>query len=364
MRKINSGVILAGAFLIGLLILIGYLAIPTSDENLRLLAWVGYEEEDFIHRFEEEFGINVSVKTYVGGDQMYSIFTQEPNGYDVVVMDPEYIVKLQREGLLRELDPSLADTNNYFQAFREFPPTTIDGGLYGVVVRFGSCGLVFNTKFISAGEAESYEVLFDPRLKGRVGIWDWYLPSMGCVARSLGYTQPYSIGDDGIQRVQSRLRRLRGQVAAIYSTPAAITQGLRNEDVWIVPAVGEWIAVGLAEEGLPVAWSLPREGGIMWIEALGIPSGAKNLNAAASFIRWAQRPTVQAALMKRRAYQSQAPCPLSYNSLAPDERSLRKAESEEAVERLLSRLSVRELPTSPSEDVWQEIWEGFKAYQE
>lgn len=361
MSRFNTGVILVILLAGAVVALVVFISLPRHDNQLRLLAWVGYEEEDFIHRFEEEFEIDAHVKTYVGGDQMYSLFTQDPLSYDVVVMDPEYIVKLQREGLLQPLEDDIIETKDYFTEFQRFEPAVIDGKPYGVVIRFGTCGLVYNTRHISPADADSYDILFEPRVKQRVGIWDWYLPSMGCISRSLGNTDPYEIDNPALGRVRERLAELRGQVAAIYSTPAAISQGLRNEDVWIVPAVGEWIAVGLAAQGVPVEWSVPREGGIMWVETLGIPVDAANMDAARKFVRWAQRPTVQADLMRRRAYQSQAPCPLSYNSLSPEERRVRKAHSTEMVERLVSRLSVRQLPTAPGEASWQEVWEEFKS---
>ena len=45
----------------------------------------------------------------------------------------------------------------------------------------------------------------------------------------------------------------------------------------------------------------------MWIETLGIPPKAKNRKAAIDYIRYIQRPEVQAKLTWRRAYRSNIP---------------------------------------------------------
>ncbi len=334
---------------------------PPGSKEVNLLCWVGYEEPEFISDFEEESGIRVNTKTFIGGDQMYSLLSQSSGEYDVVVMDPEYISKLHGAGKLLPLNRQDYEFDDYFKFFADFPLATIDESLYGVVVRFGSCGLIYNNEQITAEEASSYDIIFDPRLKGKVGIWDWYLPCMGCFSRAVGNEDPYDISGAELQKVKDFLDRLRPQVAAIYPTPAEMTNALANGDVWIVPGVGEWISVGLQKDGLPVSWSVPSEGGVMWVETLGIPVGAPNQGNAVKLIQWMQRPETQAKLTQRKAYQSHAVNRKAYDFLSQKEKDLLRVKNETEANELISRLSVRELPVQQSEKEWQEIWEEFKS---
>src|SRR4051812_19687411 len=71
-----------------------------SPKELNLLCWVGYDERDFLEPFEKKFGVKVNTKTYIGGDQMFALFTQSHGTYDAVVVDPEYVKKLHAAGRL------------------------------------------------------------------------------------------------------------------------------------------------------------------------------------------------------------------------------------------------------------------------
>lgn len=332
----------------------------SGSRELSLLCWVGYEEREVVSLFEKEFNATIKYKTFVGADQMYAILSQSDGVYDVAVVDPEYIGKLQAINKLVVLEEQDYDFSDYFPQFQDFELARIDGKLYAVVIRFGSCGLVYDTRHVSEEDASSYSILFDERLKGRVGIWDWYLPSMGCISRSLGNKEPYNISDLQLKGLEQRLTALRGQVSAIYPTPAEMTNALANGQVWVVPAIGEWVAASLQMDGLPIGWSVPDEGGVMWVDSLTIPTDAPNPELAKKYIRWMQRPKIQALLTQRRAYQSNVPNAKAYLLLTKEEKAALRVKSADDVSKLLSRLAVRSLPVQQSEAKWQSIWEAFK----
>ena len=161
-----------------------------AERVLNLLCWVGYEEPSMINVFEDKYDVKVNAKTYVGGDQMFTLFTQSRDVYDVVVVDPEYLPKLHAAGRLAKLDRDDYDSGDYFAPFKMFPFTEYDGDLYAVPIRFGSNGLVYNTNHLTPEDVMSYKILWDPKVKGRVGIWDWYLPSMGVLSPRCGQPDP------------------------------------------------------------------------------------------------------------------------------------------------------------------------------
>lgn len=355
------------ALFIVLLVLIGAgLSIWLLSENekpkeVNVLCWVGYDEAEIVADFMLDTGIRMKTTTFIGGDQMFTKLSQSKGEYDVVVMDPEYISKLHKIGKLQQLNKSDYDFNDTFQFFADFPLATINGELYGVVVRFGSCGLIYNHEKISAEEASSYEVLFNPKYKGKIGIWDWYLPSMGCMSRSVGNEMPYDVNEAQFARIQEQLNRLRPQVGAFYPSPAEMTNALANRDTWIVPAVGEWISIGLRRDGLPISFSIPKEGGVMWVETLGIPVDAPNREHAVKLIQWLQKPKAQAKMTQRKAYQSYAVNRKAYDELSSREKELLGVRNELNANSIISRLSVRSLPVQQTDDAWMKTWQRFKS---
>jgi len=342
----------------------------TSEEaqqaaTLRILAWVGYDEPEFIKPLEQQLGIRIEVKTYVGGDQMYSLFRAAPPGtYDVVIVDAEYGERMYREGLIRSLDRNLWHSPDLFSPFLAGDPVQVDGNVYGAVVRWGALGLVYNRDHINPDEAKSYKVLWAPSSKGKVGIFDWYLPNMGVISRYLGNARPYDLDEKALQQVKDALRRLRPQVRAIHPNTGDVINDLRSGEVWLCPGIGEWASAVLEEEGKPIDWTVPSEGGVMWVEALAIPTSSKNSGTAQRFIDTVRLPEHLARLSWRKAYHSQSPRREAYSQLSTKQRAILQAENLDEIQSLINRLAVRKLPgPQTTEKEWIQAWMLFKTEQ-
>jgi spermidine/putrescine transport system substrate-binding protein len=334
--------------------------------TLNVLAWVGYEEDEVRRPFEEETGVSLRFDTFTGGDRMFAKLSQAPNLYDVVVVDPEYIAKLHGANLISPLDASEFDFSDYLTPFQKFPLCWIDGKLWAVLIRYGTNALVYNTKYVTPGDVQSYSVLWSPKVKGKVGFWDWYLPSMGVLSLADGNTtEPYSLSRAQLDDLQKKALSLKPRIAGVLDSLSSVSNALANEDFWIVPGVGEHAAAVLAEQGHPIAWDIPKEGAIMWIETLAIPRQAPHPELAKRYIRYMMRPEIQAKMAWRKAYRSGVPSRAALKFLTPEQRQVLHVPTVEAAERLVSALHVRKLPTFPdgrsAEAEWQSIWSGLKA---
>lgn len=331
---------------------------------LRILAWVGYDEAEFVKPIEKIIARPVEVKTYVGGDQMYSLFTSAPPGsYDLVVVDAEFGARMFSEDLLFPLEEEVWKSDDLFRTFSDGSPARVKDAVFGAVLRWGAIGLVFDTTKVSETDATSYEILFSPSVKGRVGIFDWYLPNMGVLSLSAGNSEPYDLTATQLEQVGKRMRELRSQVAAIHPNTGDVIGDLRSGRAWVSPGIGEWAAAVLAEEGRPIDWAVPQEGGIMWVEALAIPKSAKDPHVSRSAIAAFRTPESLARLAWRRAYHSQVTRRSAYEHLTEKQRRLLKAVDLASLETLMIRLRVRRLPNSATtESDWIREWTRFKAH--
>jgi spermidine/putrescine transport system substrate-binding protein len=340
--------------------------LPTGEaKELRVLAWVGYEEPEIVNPFEKEFGVKVLTETFTGADKMFAKLTQAPDAYDVVVIDPEYIQKLHGAGLLTPLDEKSFNFSDFIEPLKRFPLCWIDGKLYTVLIRYGINALVYNTEKLTPEDVSSYSILWSEKVKGRVGMWDWYLPSMGVLSLAAGSNPPYKLSAEQFQSLDKKLTDLRPQVRAVVPSFSDINAALARGDVWVVPALGEHTAAVLSEQGLPISWTIPKEGGIMWIETLGIPPQAKNRDAAVHYIQYMQRPEVQALLTWRKAYRSNIPSIKGIELLTAKQKDALKVHNAEEATALVNSVHIRMLPTNPAgqttEQEWQAAWQRFKA---
>jgi len=64
--------------------------------------------------------------------------------------------------------------------------TKVDGVRYGVTEKFGYNTISYNRAKVDAADMESLSALAYDKYKGRIAIYDYYLPVIGLVAMSLG----------------------------------------------------------------------------------------------------------------------------------------------------------------------------------
>jgi spermidine/putrescine transport system substrate-binding protein len=336
-----------------------------AGQELHVLAWVGYEESDIVQPFEKATGAKVLTETFTGADKMFAKISQCPSCYDMVVIDPEYISKLNNAGLLSDLDEKDFDFSSYIAPMKHFQLSWINGKLKAVLVRYGVNALVYNTQHLTAEDVKSYQILFSEKVRGRVGIWDWYLPNMGVFSLMNGNNPPYKLSSNQFSALQGSMYRLQPQVSAFMGTFSDVNAALARGDIWVVPALGEHTAAILGEQHLPIAWTIPKEGGVMWVETLGIPVQAKNRPLAIKYIQYLQKPETLAKLTWRRAYRSNTPSIAAIALLTENQKNLLHVHNPAEATRLVDSLHVRMLPTDDAgksrEQQWQATWQAFKA---
>ncbi len=175
-----------------------------SDKVVNLLSWPGHGAQDVIAPFEAATGFKVQSKEYTGGEEMIALLQSSPPGtFDVVLSDAEYIEQLQKANLIDALNPSDYPLGDFWPEFQKFPAHWVDGKLYSVMVDFGFLGMVYNTKKLSREEVDSYSVLWTPKVKGKVGMYDWYLPNMMCLSLYSGNRPPNDIDNAKFDEVKT-----------------------------------------------------------------------------------------------------------------------------------------------------------------
>ena len=116
-----------------------------------------------------------------------------------------------------------------------------------MITRFGYLGLGYRTDMLSSDDVKSYKVLWDNKVKGKVGFFDWYLPSMGCISLYDGNKPPFDISDAAFGKLKQSVFSLKPQSAGFYPM-AAVFSNLTNGTAAVIPGVGDWITLLLSQE--------------------------------------------------------------------------------------------------------------------
>lgn len=328
--------------------------------TLNILVMPGYEEAQIIQPFEEKYGVKVNAKIYPSSDQMFSILSSaKPGEWDVTTPDTPWIEKLVQADLIEELDEKdYPEITNFYDHWQNFDQVYVDGKMYGIVSRWGYYGIVYNSNHVTAEEAKSTAVMWDPNYQGKVVLFDWYLPNMGMLGCYLGHSQPYDIEGDDMTELENKLFSLRPQVGAIAATNSDTIQALANESAWLSFG-GEWLQVLLKEQGYPIEVVMPEEGGVSWTESFAILKNSQNPEAAKTFVQYMTTPEVQAKLAWADAFHSTVPNKLAAQHLEPEQAALLRMDDPALMDTMLARIATRKVPADEAK--WQQIWEQFKS---
>jgi spermidine/putrescine transport system substrate-binding protein len=326
---------------------------------VNVLAFGGYEEPGMLDAFTQSTGIAVNLKIHDGSDEEMIALMQssEPGTFDVITPTSAYIPKAIADGILAELNPSDFPLDDYFKIIADWPPAWKDGKLFAVVNRFGYYGITYNHNKFSETDVASYDILFDPAVKGRVALFDWFLPNMGCLSKYNGNAQPYDLDSAAFKKLAETLTALRPQVGFVGNTSQVI-QAMAGGSYDLAIA-GEWVQAGMFADGLPFKALVPTQGGVTWDQAVCVSATTPNQANAVKFVQYVTGPEFQAKLAVAKTYYSMVPNKKAAQMLPDDKRALLNlSDIDKFDEVFMSNLSPRKDPANRSD--WLNAWEAFK----
>jgi spermidine/putrescine transport system substrate-binding protein len=337
-----------------------------QNNVLNILTWPGHGDPFAVAQFEEMYNCTVQSREYEGGEQMLGLVNQSPaDSFDVIMADAEYVSMLRDGGFIDALDPADYPIDDFFPEFQKFEGHWLDDELYSVMIRFGYIGMAYRTDVLSEDDVRSYSVLWNEKVRGRVGFFDWYLPSMGCISLYEGNSKPFDLDDAALQAVKERMFTLGPQIGGFYGM-ASMFSMLTNGTAAVIPGIGDWVVDLLKRDGVPVAAVVPKEGGLQWTESLSIASGSKNKELAKAFIQYMSSPEGQVRTARLPAYTAAIPnrkgWELMNEEYPEDAKMLRLTFTERNVmdEYADGLINVRRLPVQQDIGTWNDIWSNFK----
>jgi spermidine/putrescine transport system substrate-binding protein len=343
-----------------------------DSQTLTWLAWSGQSDKEFLGPFEKKYGATVKAKEYSGDDEMLALATTAPPGtFDVVHADAEYVSLLRKAGLLMPLNlADFPEVKSFFPEFgpvgsRHYFPSLWDKSHpYAFVLRFGLLELAYNTKYVKPQDAESYKVLWSPKVKGKVGWFDWW-SHMGTIGLYVGNKDPYNVNTAKFNKMVRAVDTLKPQTAGFYSI-ADLFNVFSNEEIYIEPSGGDWTALLLQQQGHPIAASTPKEGAVQWTETLGIFKSARNPELAKEFVRYALSAEGQVRSALLPAYQAVVPSKAGWQLMNKEHpqwatRLKMKLKGPNVLDQYkANRISIRKIPVQQPIKTWASAWTQFK----
>ena len=142
--------------------------------------------------------------------------------------------------------------------------------------------------------------LTDDKYKGRIAIYDYYLPVIGMAALAIG-KKTAELTEADLPAIKEVLLKMKAN-AKLVSDVVASQTALATGEVDILVGGGEWVTAGIAKENPDLDFSIPKEGAVLWSQSLAMFKDSKNKDMALKFIQYIMSPEGQARLATSSCY--------------------------------------------------------------
>jgi spermidine/putrescine transport system substrate-binding protein len=253
----------------------------TSGNTLTIFNWGDYMDATLVKQFEDETGIKVIYETFDSNEAMMTKIEQGGTTYDIAVPSEYMIDKMRQENLLIPLDHSkLPNLKNIDERFMDLPFDP--DNKFSVPYFWGTVGIVYNSTMLDGLEIDSWNDLWDPKLKNEIFLIDGAREVIGMGLNSLGYSLN-DINKDHLREAKEKLDSLTPNVKAIVGDEARTL--LQNKEASI-GLVWSGVASEIMYENEELEYVVPKEGSNLWFDNMVIPKTAKNVEAAHQFINF------------------------------------------------------------------------------
>lgn len=275
------------------------LALQASAENVvKVHNWAEYIDPEVLRDFERDTGIKVEYSQFATAAELEADLASGKR-FDVIVPTDFQLERLIKEHQLLELD--VADLPNRAEVSGELLAKLSSksrADQYVTPYMWGTVGLVVNERAASQAlqgpVADSWSVLFDPSSAGK-------LKSCGAVLHNepeqtlslyLNYRGKNlrTLSARGIEKATREIVDL-----GVPLGPKTFTDLVSQLSEGRICAAITWNGIAaMANDKGQLRYSIPREGGLMFIDSLAIPRNAPNREAAYRFIDYMLQPGIAA----------------------------------------------------------------------
>jgi len=298
-------IVAAAALLVGC----GWMILRPVEEKvtLNVYNWGQYISEgqddtiDVIAEFEKAYPwINVQYSTYSDNETMYTKLSTGGITVDVIIPSDYMIARLIAEDMLLELN--FDNIPNYEYIDEAFRNTTYDPeNKYSVPYTWGTVGIIYNTKYVDEADVTGWELLWNKKYDDKILMFGNSRDAFGIAQYLLGYdvntTDPAEL-----RACADKLEEQRPLVQGYIMDE--IFAAMENEEAWIATYyAGDCLT--MIEENPDLAFYFPEEQGFnMFIDAMCIPTCAKEKEAAELFIDFMCRPEISGQNLNALGYST------------------------------------------------------------
>ena len=289
------------------------------EHTLKVYNWSDYLDvagiDEFDQWYEEQTGepVKVILQTFDVNETMLSKIEKGQEDFDVVCPSDYIIERMLQRDLLLPIDRNYGSTPDYIsqnlspfvrECFDKFDGGGKNANDYAVGYMWGTVGIIYNPKYVTAEEASTWDIFRNPKFAGKLFMKEDARDVFSQIAIFLHHDELErgeitldellrDSSDEAIAEVEAYLKEVKPLVAGWEADFGKDQMVL--ERGWVSlnwSGDGVWTRDQAEPLGVPIEFSFPKEGFTLFFDGWVIPKYAKNPKAASYWINFMNRPDV------------------------------------------------------------------------
>lgn len=233
-------------------------------------------------------GIKVNYTNYATNEELYAKLKGGGANYDVIIPSDYMISKMIKEDMLQPLDM------DNIPNFRYIMPTFVNPAYdpenaYSVPYTWGTVGIIYNTSMIDIPREDiDWDILWNPDYADQILMFDNPRDAFAIAEIMMGY----SLNTEDPVELSAAANKLKEQKSVVQAyVMDEIFDKMAANDAWLAPYyAGD--ALTILEDNEDLDFAVPKSGTNLFVDAMCIPAGAKQKEAAEMYINFMCEPDI------------------------------------------------------------------------
>lgn len=325
-----------------------------AAEEITVFMWSKYIDPEIPKQFEKETGIKVNIAVYESTEDALAKIKAGGGDalYDVLVVSNEALRSLVALNLVQPLDKQLIpNAANVDETFKN--PVYDLGSKFSMPYQWGTVGIVYDKTKIKT--PESWKAVLDPASQpGKVVLVDSMRDMIGSAliaeGKSANATAPADLRAAGVKLVATK----KSPKTVGFEGSVGVVGKVASGEAQLGVCYNGDALQAQADNAPNLAFVVPKEGGILWVDLMCVPSKAPNAKAGQKFINYILDAKVGAKLSNFNRYAS--PNKAAMPEIKPEDKADTAIYPDAAMLKKLEMLK----DLGPTTRMYDDIWTAVK----
>lgn len=293
--RVSRRSLLAGAGTVAVSAVVG--ASPAyAATSLNWMGWQGYDGPLKQGTFLADNGVDLAT-TYIAGNEEIITKLHAGGAVDLATIYFGHVPIMIASDLVEPIDESLVpNLGKIFPRFLDVDSIRRDGKVYAVPFTWGTLPTIYDPAVVEA--PTSWSDCLKDEYKGKVALADDLSGLVSTWAQIVtGTTTPTRLTMPQLKETVDFLIKIKKEHARTFSPNYGEATDLFARGEVVISAIGWDAQVGFAaQKGKKLAYVLPKEGAMAYMDTLVIPKNAANKELAYKALAHSISPAAQAVL--------------------------------------------------------------------